>query len=157
MRAIGEDHLRVICRAIDLLPSCVSKTDRDDVEASLIRQASKSDAEIVKAAGRRIDEIFNPDGHFDEADRARRRGLVLGQQGPDGMSRLSGWIDPETRCYVEAVAAAVRPGRHLPDGTLAEVPDERSSAQRCHDGIKLGSRPASPPAAWDPIAGTPSR
>ena len=54
------------------------------------------------------------------------------------MSRLSGWIDPETRCYVEAVTAAVRPGRHLPDGTLAEVPDERSAAQRCHDGIKLG-------------------
>ena len=64
--------------------------------------------------------------------------FYLGPQGPDGMSRLSGWIDPETRCYVEAVTAAVRPGRHLPDGTLAEVPDERSPAQRCHDGIKLG-------------------
>ncbi|HXL59735.1 MAG TPA: DUF222 domain-containing protein, partial [Mycobacterium sp.] len=34
--------------------------------------------------------------------------------------------------------AAVRPGRHLPDGTVAEVRDERSAAQRCHDGIKLG-------------------
>jgi hypothetical protein len=135
---IGEDHLRVICRAIDLLPSCVSAVDRDDVEASLVREASKNDAEIVKAAGRHIDAIFNPDGHYDEADRARRRGLVLGQQGPDGMSRLSGWIDPETRCYVEAVTAAVRPGRHLPDGTLAELRDERSPAQRCHDGIKLG-------------------
>ena len=54
------------------------------------------------------------------------------------MSRLSGWIDPETRCYVEAVTAAVRPGRHLPDGTFAEVRDERSPDQRCHDGIKLG-------------------
>ena len=37
------------------------------------------------------------------------------------MSRLSGFIDPETRCYVEAVTAAVRPGRHLPDGTLVET------------------------------------
>jgi hypothetical protein len=135
---IGEDHLRSICRAIDVLPSCVSDTDRHDVEASLVREASKNDAEIVRAAGRRIDEIFNPDGHYDEADRARRRGLHLGPQAPDGMSRLSGWIDPETRCYVEAVSAAVRPGRHLPDGTLAEVADERSGAQRCHDGIKLG-------------------
>ena len=135
---IGEDHLRTICRAIDVLPSCVSEVERGDVEASLVREASKNDAEIVKAVGRRIDEIFNPDGHYDEADRARRRGLHLGPQGPDGMSRLSGWIDPETRCYVEAVTAAVRPGRHLPDGTLAEVPDERSPAQRCHDGIKLG-------------------
>jgi hypothetical protein len=135
---IGEDHLRTICRAIDLLPSCVSAVDRGDVEASLVREASKHDAEFVKVVGRRIDEIFNPDGHFDEADRARRRGLLLGPQGPDGMSRLSGFIDPETRCYVEAVTAAVRPGRHLPDGTLAEVPDDRSAAQRCHDGLKLG-------------------
>ena len=135
---IGEDHLRTICRAMDVLPSCVSDTDRQDVEASLVREASKNDVEIVKAAGRRIDEIFNPDGHYDEADRARRRCLHLGPQGPDGMSALSGWIDPETRCYVEAVTAAVRPGRHLPDGTLAEVRDERSPAQRRHDGIKLG-------------------
>jgi hypothetical protein len=29
--AIGEDHLRVIGRAIDRLPSCVSTTDRGDV------------------------------------------------------------------------------------------------------------------------------
>ena len=54
------------------------------------------------------------------------------------MSRLAGWIDPETRAYVEAVTAAVRPGRHRPDGTLVETRDDRSGAQRCHDGIKLG-------------------
>ena len=99
----------------------------------------KNDADIVKAVALRIDEIFNPDGDYDEGDRARRRGLTLSQQGPDGMSRLSGFIDPETRCaYLEAVTAAVRPGRHLPDGTLTETRDERSGAQRCHDGLKLG-------------------
>ena len=135
---IGEDHLRAITAAIDRLPSCVSLQDRTDVEASLVREAAKNDAEIVKAVGRRIDEIFNPDGDFDETDRARRRGLVLGPQGPDGMSRLRGWIDPETRAYVEASTAAVRPGRHLPDGTVTETPDDRSASQRCHDGIKLG-------------------
>jgi hypothetical protein len=32
----------------------------------------------------------------------------------------------------------VRPGRHLPDGTITETPDDRSNSQRCHDGIKLG-------------------
>lgn len=135
---IGEDHVRVITRAMDVLPSCVSDTDRADVEASLVREATKNDAEIVKAVGRRIDEIFNPDGHYDEQDRARRRGLTLGDQQPDGMSRLAGWIDPETRCYVETLTAAVRPGRHLPDGTLEELRDTRSRAQRCHDGLKLG-------------------
>ncbi|WP_099037075.1 DUF222 domain-containing protein [Mycobacterium neglectum] len=136
--AVGEDHLQEIKRTMDRLPSCVSAEDRVEVERSLVREAVKNDAEIVKAAGRRIDEIFNPDGDFDEADRARRRGMVLGRQGPDGMSRLSGWIDPETRCYVETTTAAVRPGRHLPDGALTESPDDRSTSQRRHDGIKLG-------------------
>ena len=136
--AIGEDHLQVIGRAMELLPSRVSARDRDDVERSLVGEATKTDADIVKALAARIDEIFNPDGDYDEADRARRRGLLLGRQGRDGMSRLSGYIDPETRAYVEALTAAVRPGRHLPDGTMAELPDQRSGAQRCHDGIKLG-------------------
>lgn len=135
---IGEDHLRVILAAIDRLPSCVSAREREEVEQSLVREAAKSDAEIVKVAGRHIDEIFNPDGDYDEADRARRRGLVLGPQGPDGMSRLWGWIDPEARCYLEASTAAVRPGRHLPDGTIAETRDDRTPAQGCHDGLKLG-------------------
>ncbi len=136
--AIGEDHLRVIGRAIDVLPSAVSVTDREEVERSLVREATKNDAEILRSLARRIDEIFNPDGDYDEADRARRRGLVLGPQGRDGLSRLSGWIDPETRGYLEAHTAAVRPGRHLPDGTVVETRDERSAAQRCHDGLKLG-------------------
>jgi hypothetical protein len=57
--AVGEDHLRAICRAIDVLPSCVSMTDRGDVERSLVREAGKNDAEIVKAVAGRIDEIFN--------------------------------------------------------------------------------------------------
>ena len=135
---IGEDHLKAIAKAMDRLPSCVSATERDEVEASLVREAIKSDTEIVTAAAKMIDAIFNPDGDYDEKDRERRRGVTLGPQRRDGMSRLHGWIDPETRSYVEAATAAVRPGRHLPDGTTAEVKDERSMAQRCHDGIKLG-------------------
>ncbi|OBI72980.1 13E12 repeat family protein [Mycobacterium sp. E740] len=135
---IGEDHLKAITKAMDKLPSCVSVTERDDVEASLVREAIKSDADIVTVAAKMIDAIFNPDGDYDEKDRERRRGVTLGPQERDGMSRLHGWIDPETRGYVEAASAAVRPGRHLPDGTSEEVRDDRSMAQRCHDGIKLG-------------------
>ena len=135
---IGEDHLRVITTAMDVLPSCVSVTERDEVEASLVGEAVKSDADIVKNAAKAIDAIFNPDGDYDETDRARRRGMVLGPQGRDGISKFCGYVDPEARCYIETCTAAVRPGRHLPDGTIEETPDERSPAQRCHDGLKLG-------------------
>ena len=91
---LGEDHLKVICGAMDRLPSCVSVQDRAEVEASLVREAAKHDADFVKVVGKKIDEIFNPDGHFDEADRERRRGVHLVPQGPDGMSRIWGWVDP---------------------------------------------------------------
>lgn len=136
--ALGEDHLQVIAKTMDRLPSCTSVTDRTEVEASLVREAGKNDADFVAEIGRHLDDLFNPDGHFDESDRARRRGLALGRQGVDGMSQLSGWIDPETRTYLEAVTAAVRPGRHLPDGARADTRDDRSMAQRRHDGLKLG-------------------
>jgi len=135
---LGEDHLKAITKVMDVLPSCTSDTERVEVETTLVREATKHDADFVTELGRAIDNVFNPDGHYDENDRARRRGLTLGSQGRDGMSRLTGWIDPETRAYLEAVTAAVRPGRHLPDGTVEPAADERSTAQRCHDGIKLG-------------------
>jgi len=154
--AIGEDHLRAICRAIDVLPSCVSAVDRDDVERRLVTEAAKNDVEIVRAVARHIDDLFNPDGHYDEADRARRRGLQLGAQGPDGMSRLSGFIDPETRSYVEAVTAAVRPGRHVPDGTLTETPDDRSARSAATTASNSASKPGLPPAGWVHTAGTRS-
>ena len=135
---IGEDHLRVITRALDVLPSNVSDTERCEVEASLVREAVKNDSAFVKLPARGVDEIFNPDGDFTDDDRARRRGLRLGRQGRDGMSRLAGYLDAEARAYLEAATTAVRPGRHPPDGSMAEAPDERSAAQRCHDGLKLG-------------------
>jgi Domain of unknown function (DUF222) len=151
--SVGEDHLRVITQPMDRLPSNVSVTDRGDVEASLVGAAAHHDAAFVKIIAGGIDEIFNPDGDFDEADRARRRGLALGAAGRDGMSRLSGYIDPETRAYIEAVTAAVRPGRHLSDGDTAEIPDERSASQRCHDGVKLALKAASARPDWAAIAG----
>ena len=54
------------------------------------------------------------------------------------MSRLSGLLDPEARAYFEAIDAAVRPGRHQPDGADPDARDERTPAQRCHDALKLG-------------------
>ena len=66
---IGEDHLRVITAAMDVLPSCVTPVERAEVEASLVGEAVKSDADIVKASAKAIDAIFNPDGDYDEADR----------------------------------------------------------------------------------------
>src|ERR1700744_5944778 len=135
--AVGEDHINAVCRAVDLLPGCVSPTDVAAAENALVQHARAVDAGIVVKLGQRIADYLNPDGLFSDEDRARRRGLNLGRQGPDGMSRLSGLLDPEARAYFEAIEAAVRPGRHQPDEG-PEARDDRSPAQRCHDALKLG-------------------
>jgi hypothetical protein len=136
--AVGEDHIRAVCAAVDVLPSCVSPPDAADAERTLVQHATKLDAGVVTKLGQRIADYLNPDGHFSDGDRARRRGLHLGPQGPDGMSRLSGLLDPEARAYFEAIEAAVRPGRHQPDRAQSEERDRRTPAQRCHDALKLG-------------------
>ena len=140
---------RVICRAIDVLPSCVSALDRDDVEASLVRQATKTDAEILKAAARHIDEIFNPDGDYDEADRARRRALHIGARGPDGMSRLSGFSRSASR---GVTASAARPTTY-PTAPWPKYPMNAMGLSAAMTASNSGSRPAWPLADWDPIAG----
>jgi hypothetical protein len=142
--AVGEDHIRAVCRAVDVLPTCVSPADVAEAERTLVRHATKLDAAVVTKLGQRIADYLNPDGTYTDDDRARRRGLRLGPQGPDGMSRLEGLIDPEARAYFEAIEAAVRPGRHEPDSAREdpEMRDDRTPAQRCHDAFKLGMESA---------------
>jgi len=140
--AVGEDHIRAVCRSVDVLPACVSPADVEGAERTLVKHAATVDAGIVVKLGQRIADYLNPDGQFSDEDRARRRGLHFGAQGPDGMSRLSGLLDPEARAYLEAIEAAVRPGRHQPEGGDPEARDDRTPAQRCHDALKLGLKTA---------------
>lgn len=139
---VGEDHIRAVCHAVDVLPACVSPADVAQAERRLVRHAAKLDAGLVAKLGERIADHLNPDGLFTDEDRERRRWVRLGPQGPDGMSRLSGLLDPEARAYFEAVEAAVRPGRHQPEGAQAEERDRRTVGQRCHDALKLGFKTA---------------
>ena len=139
---VGDDHIAAVCHALDVLPSAVPDDKRDRSERILVGHAKCQDAKFVTVIGRRIADHLNPDGLFDENDRARRRGLHLTPLGPDGMSRLSGWLDPEARAYLDAVNAAVRPRRHHPEtGEHVETrPDTRTAPQRLHDAVKLGLR-----------------
>ena len=152
---VGEDHICAICQAVDVLPTSVAPAQVADAEAALVWHATRVDAGVVTKIGQRIADHLNPDGLFSDRDRARRRALVLGRQGPDGMSKLTGLLDPQARAYFEAVAAAVRPGRHVPDGP--QTGDDRSPAQRCHDAFRLALSTATLPQANSaPTEATPS-
>ena len=138
--AVGDDHIRAVCRAVDVLPGCVSPTDTTAAERTLVEHATKVDAGIVAKLGQRIADYLNPDGLFSDEDRARRRGLHLGPQGPDGMSRLSGLLDPRgprlLRGHRSRGAARPPPARW--QRSRPEARDDRTPAQRCHDALKLG-------------------
>jgi hypothetical protein len=139
---VGEDHIKQVCDAIDLLPAAVAD-QKDRVERTLVRHARAQDAAFVAEIGRRLADTLNPDGLFDDRDRMNRRSMTLGRQGADGMSRLSGWVTPEGRAYVEALKAAVRPGHHVPGADQAVVDaatDDRSGPQRLHDALLWGLR-----------------
>ncbi|PRI00689.1 hypothetical protein B8A25_20560, partial [Mycobacterium tuberculosis variant microti] len=79
------------------------------------------------------------------------RSIILGNQGPDGMSAISGYLTPEARATVDAVLAKLAaPGMANPaDDTpcLAGTPsqaaieaDTRSAGQRHHDGLLAALR-----------------
>ncbi|WP_156748122.1 HNH endonuclease signature motif containing protein, partial [Mycobacterium sp. E3198] len=95
--------------------------------------------------------VLHPDGEFSDAERARKRGIVLGAQQYDGMSPMSGLITPELRAAIEAMVAKLgAPGACNPDDGIPLVdaaPDQeavrrdtRSQPQRNHDAFLAGLR-----------------
>ncbi|MBL7315053.1 DUF222 domain-containing protein, partial [Escherichia coli] len=94
---------------------------------------------------------LHPDGNFSDQERARKRGITMGKQEFDGMSRISGLLTPELRATIEAVLAKLAaPGACNPDDQTPVVDDTpdadavrrdtRSQAQRHHDGLLAGLR-----------------
>jgi hypothetical protein len=148
---IGDGHVKEIRRFFDHLPAEVDLGTREAAEADLARKAAgyRPD-ELAKYAGRIMDWL-NPDGEFSDEERARKRGITLGKQEFDGMSRLSGLISPELRAAIEVMLAKLaavgtcNPEDETP--VVDEAPDEdtvrrdhRSLAQRNHDGLLAGIR-----------------
>ncbi|ORB74284.1 HNH endonuclease signature motif containing protein [Mycobacterium scrofulaceum] len=148
---VGASHIAVIHRFFDELPCWVDAPTRQAAEADLARWASAHRPESLRKVAERITCYLNPDGQFTDQDRARRRGVNLGTQDSDGMSRLSGWLTPEARATWEAVLAKLAaPGMCNPDDDTpvvdGEAPEEavqrdtRTAAQRNHDGLNAALR-----------------
>ncbi|WP_163659650.1 13E12 repeat family protein [Mycobacterium branderi] len=148
---IGAGHVAVIRGFMHRLPGFVDAETRAHAEAHLAELAGQHRPDDLAMLAQRLTDCLNPDGDFSDDERARRRGLTLGKQGPDLMSHLSGWITPELRATLEAVwAKLAAPGMCNPadttpvvDGTPCEETaqrDTRSTGQRNHDGLLAGLR-----------------
>ncbi len=144
---IGDEHVRIIRTFFDRLPVVVDAPTRQAAEAQLAAMAAGFGPEALRVGAERMMALLNPDDEFCDADRARRRGVTIGRQGFDGMSAISGLLDPETRAYLDAVLAKLAaPGMcnpadqspmvdGEPDPESAEH-DHRSGAQRNHDALR---------------------
>jgi len=96
--------------------------------------------------------LLNQDGEPpDQADRARRRYLIIDRQDADGMSRFHGLLDPQARATLDAVLAKLAaPGMANPDDPAPCVDgapsqdavqgDARSPGQRNHDALTAMGR-----------------
>ena len=144
---IGEEHVRIVRQFFDRLPVVVDAPTRQAAEAQLAVMAAQFRPEQLRVGADRMMTLLNPDGEFSDIDRARRRGLSIGHQGFDGMSPISGLLDPETRAYLDAVFTKLAaPGMCNPNDQSPQVDgepspeaadhDTRSSAQRNHDALR---------------------
>jgi hypothetical protein len=148
---LGAGQVAVIRRFWHQLPSFVEIADRERAEAQLARHGSQYCPEQLAGLAERMADALNPDGTYRDEDRARRRGLTLGNQQADGMSQLRGWLTPETRATLEAVLAKLAaPGmcNPLDDTPCVDGPptqgaiegDARSVSQRQHDALLAALR-----------------
>ncbi len=149
--ALGSEHVRVIRGFFGHLPASVDLGTREAAERHLAKLATQHRPDELAKLAERLTGYLNPDGTYTDEDRARRRGLTLGSQGIDGMSRLSGWLTPEARATLEAVLAkTATPGLCNPDDDTpvldgpadekAVQRDTRTAAQRNHDGLNAALR-----------------
>ena len=150
--AIGPEHVGIIVKFFDELPSGIDAPTRALAEADLARIATGLGPTQLRAAAGRLALLLNEDGELpEEADRARRRYFTIDKQDVDGMSRCHGLLDPEGRATLDAVLAKLAaPGICNPDGhrpcvdgepsTDAVQGDRRSVGQRNHDALTVMGR-----------------
>ncbi|ORW44731.1 HNH endonuclease signature motif containing protein [Mycobacterium paraense] len=148
---IGDGHIKIIRSFFTHLPPEVDVFTRAHAEADLAAKARDYRPDELAQYAQRLMALLHPDGDFSDAERARQRGITLGAQQCDGMSRLSGLITPELRAAIEALLAKLAaPGACNPDDDIPVVDatpeqeavrrDQRSPGQRNHDAFLAGLR-----------------
>ncbi|MEH3142307.1 MAG: HNH endonuclease signature motif containing protein [Mycobacterium kyogaense] len=140
--ALDADHVAVIAKFHDGLPVWVDVDTRAAADRQLASLGAGLTPEDLKKAADRLAAMIDQDGpEPTDADRARRRGIQLGAQQADGMSRLTGWLTPEARAHYEAIQAKLAaPGMCNPDDEKPCVEGEPADEQRRSDTRSVAQR-----------------
>ena len=148
---VGAENVKIARAVIAKIPAFVDVGTRAEAEAQLGTLAARMRPEDFGKASAHLLFLLNQDGEFSEVDRERRRELTFGKQGPDGMTPVSGWLDPEAAAYWEAIMAKLAaPGMCNPADESPQVDgeptnehaksDQRTQTQRNHDAFKTAGR-----------------
>lgn len=141
----GDEHVEVIRKFFNALPATVDPITRSQAEHSLVEAAADLDPHSLTVLAIRLLALLHPDGDEPADAAARKAGLHLGAQQPDGLSYLSGWITPKLRAMIEPVLAKfAERGRHParePESDPVELP--------LHDEPEPGTVPATEPEPDD--------
>ncbi|WLP91437.1 HNH endonuclease signature motif containing protein [Gordonia sp. NB41Y] len=152
----GTTHIDIALSWLKKIPLAAGFDEKIAAERTLAGHATEFGASALGTCGSRIIAHIDPDGELiEKKDRDRRRGISLGKQGADGMSKLTGYVDPILRARLETLFAAW--GKHGvnnpdtpnglngdsrtaevvdPDGLEgASVKDMRTQPQRNHDAV----------------------
>jgi Domain of unknown function (DUF222) len=148
---IGAGQVAVVRGFCHRLPDFVDVETRVKAEAQLARLGRRHRPDELAKLADKLTDCLNPDGNFTDDDRARRRGITIGQQGLDGMSPITGYLTPEARATIDAVFAKLAaPGMCNPadetpyvQGSPSEQAvehDTRSAGQRNHNALNAAGR-----------------
>ncbi len=143
---ITEAHAAVMADFATRIPQGVDPEEVAEAEVNLAELAATFTPEELRTLVTKQLYCWNQDGQFTDVDRAKKRGIVIGKQGPDGMSRITGWLTPAMRAKWEAaLKKEAAPGHCIPENptVVGSEPSEeqiradtRTPAQRNHDGME---------------------
>jgi hypothetical protein len=145
---ITTEHVKIIRKCLKDAAPYLDATTRGQIDQNLACIAVGNTPEALRDAAELLVYLFNQDGDApDDEHRARRRGVSLGRQDADGMTPISGWLDPELAATIRALFAKLAaPGMCNPNDDTPCVdgePDDdtihgdtRTPAQRQHDALK---------------------
>ncbi len=158
---IGDGHVKVIRDFMSHLPAAVDPGTREAAEADLAGKARDFRPDQVATYAREVMALLHPDGDYSDEERARKRGIILGKQEYDGMSRISGMITPELRALIEAAwAKLAAPGACNPEDQTPVVENRTPPAATPAANPNAtttpwspASAPCSPPGTWAPTTG----
>jgi hypothetical protein len=159
---LAPEHVGKITEALKELPGWVDDATREQAEHDLAQQGAGLRPADLRELGKHLGAMIDPDGDEPNDDlQQRQRGLHYGRQQPDGMTRVSGYLDPETRALLDVVnAKEAAPGANIPagdaDASEALGKDVRTLAQRQHDAFKTVLARAVGSGDLGQIAGVPA-